>query len=77
MKTDTRAQQLLKRVGACFKVGDLVRYKNPTYSKVSWTALVLKNFNWHVGMPQVESSVHVMDSEGPRWIDYVHLEKIG
>lgn len=77
MKTNTRTQQLLKRVGACFKVGDLVRYKNPIYSKVSWAALVLKNFIWHEAMSPVESSVHVMDSEGPRWIDYVHLEKIG
>ena len=77
MKTDMGIQQLLKQVGACFKVGDLVRYKNPIYSKVSWTALVLEDFIWHEAVARVESSVHVMDSEGPRWIDYVHLEKVG
>ena len=77
MKTDTRAPQLLKRARPCFKVGDLVRYKNPIYSKVSWTALVLEDFIWHEAVARVESSVHVMDSEGPRWIDYVHLEKVG
>ena len=77
MKTDTRTQQLLKRARPCFKVGDLVRYKNPIYSKVSWTAFVLKDFNWHEDMALVDSSVHVMDGERTRWIDYVHLEKIG